>query len=35
MVFFLIALEEIVFGNLEKNLGKLHYQTLITLIVTQ
>ena len=31
---FLIALEETVFGNLEKNQEKLHYQTLITLLVT-
>ena len=30
-----IALEEIVFENLEKNTCKLHYQTLITLVVTQ
>ena len=28
-------MEEIVFKNLEKNLAKLHYQTLIILVVTQ
>ena len=28
-------MEEIVFENLGKNPGKLHYQTLITLVVTQ
>ena len=28
-------MEEIVFENLEKNPGKLHYQILITLVVTQ
>ena len=27
-------MEETVFDNLEKNPGKLHYQTLITLVVT-
>ena len=30
-----IALEEIIFENFEKNRGKLHYQNLITLVVTQ
>ena len=34
MDFFLIALEERVFENLEKNPGKLHHQSLITLVVT-
>ena len=30
-----IALEEIIFENFEKNRGKLHYQNLITLVLTQ
>ena len=30
-----VALEETVFDNLEKIPGKLHYETLITLAVTQ
>ena len=30
-----IILEDTVFENLEKNPGKLHYQTLVTLVVTQ
>ena len=29
------TLEKIIFENLEKNPGKVHYQTLIALIVTQ
>ena len=32
MVILKIAQEEILFENLEKNPGKLHYQTLITLV---
>ena len=35
MFFFRIAQEEIVFGNLKKDPGKLHYQVLITLVITQ
>ena len=35
MFLFLITLEKRVFENLEKNPVKLHYQTLITLVVTQ
>ena len=34
-MFFLISLEETAFENFEKNLDKSHYQTLITLAVTQ
>ena len=35
MFFFKIASEETAFESLEKNLGKIHCQTLITLVVTQ
>ena len=35
MVFFSIALEEMVLENLKEKPGKLHYQTFITLVVMQ
>ena len=35
MLFSKTTLEEIAFENLEENPRKLHYRTLITLVVTQ